>query len=46
MQDAGVSQQVAMQVLGHTTAKVNREHYTGALLQQQRFAVDAIPSAG
>ena len=46
MQDAGVSQQVAMEVLGHTTAKVNREHYTGALLKQQRFAVDAIPSAG
>ena len=46
MKDAGVSPEAAIQVLGHTTAKVKREHYTGTLIQQQRFVVDAIPSAG
>ena len=31
MKDAGVPPEAAMQVLGHTTAKINRVHYTGPL---------------
>jgi len=46
MKDAGVSQEAAMQVLGHTTARVNNDFYTGELTKQQRSAVDAIPSIG
>ena len=46
MLDAGVSQQAAMQVLGHATAMVNTNYYTGRLANQQRAVVDAIPSAG
>jgi len=46
MQDAGVSQETAMQVLGHKTAQVNRQHYTGALKEQQRMAVNSLPSVG
>jgi integrase len=46
MQDAGVPQTAAMQVLGHTTPQVNQRHYTGRLTRQQRAAVDALPSIG
>jgi len=46
MQDAGVSQEAAMQVLGHTSAQVNRDHYTGILVEQQRKAINALPSIG
>ena len=46
MKDAGVSQEAAMQVLGHSTPQVNRNHYTGTLSKQQRVAVDALPSIG
>ncbi len=46
MLDHGISQAVAMQVLGHSTAAVNQQHYTGTLTKQQRAAVDALPSIG
>ena len=46
MQDSGVSQEAAMQVLGHSTPEVNRNHYTGVLTKQQRAAVDSLPSIG
>lgn len=45
MKDAGVSEEVALQVIGNIS-EVNRKHYTGALRQQQRMAVDALPSVG
>ena len=46
MIDAGVSQEAAMQVLGHSTPQVNRRHYTGTLVEQQRIAVNSLPSIG
>ena len=46
MLDSGISQEAAMQVLGHSTPEVNRQHYTGTLTRQQRVAVDALPSIG
>jgi len=45
MKDNGVSEEVATQMMGHT-AEVNRTHYTATLKQQQRYAIDAIPSVG
>ena len=46
MQDKGIPQEVAMQVLGHTSAHVNQEFYTGMLTEQQRIAVNSLPSVG
>ncbi|MFC1782295.1 tyrosine-type recombinase/integrase [Planctomycetota bacterium] len=46
IQDEGHSQAAAMQVLGHTTQRVNRNHYTGTLKRQQRIVVDSLPSVG
>ena len=46
MLDSGVPQEAAMQVLGHSTPEVNRQHYTGRLAKQQRAAVNALPSIG
>jgi integrase len=45
MKDAGVSEEVALQVIGNTTI-VNRKHYTAELKAQQRLAVDSLPSVG
>ena len=46
MLDHGISQAVAMQVSGHSTAAVNQQHYTETLAKQQRAAVDVLPSIG
>ena len=46
MQDKGIPQEVAMQVLGHTSAHVNRQFYAGMLTEQQRIAVSSLPSVG
>ena len=46
IKDAGVSEEATMQVLGHSTFDVNRRHYTGVLTEQQKIAVDSIPSVG
>ena len=46
MKDAGVSAEAAMQVLGHSSAQVNERFYTGILTEQQRIAVNALPSVG
>ena len=35
-----------MQVLGHTTLSVNQKHYTGMLIEQQKKAINSIPSIG
>ena len=42
----GASMEVAMQVLGHSTAQVNQRHYTGTLAKQQEAAVNGLPSIG
>ena len=44
MKDEGVSLEACMQVLGHRSSRVNRDYYTGALMKQQRIAVDSLPS--
>jgi len=46
MLDAGASRDAAMQVLGHTSAQVNERYYTGVLMEQQRRAINALPSIG
>jgi len=46
MKDNGTSMEAAMQVLGHSTAKVNRQHYTGVLTKLQEAAVNSLPSIG
>lgn len=46
MKDAGIGQETAMQILGHKTAQVNQLHYTGVLTDQQRLAVNTLPSVG
>jgi len=46
MKDAGVSPEVAMQVLGHTTFMVNQKHYTGELTGQLKNAINIIPTVG
>ncbi|KPK74776.1 MAG: hypothetical protein AMJ79_13200 [Phycisphaerae bacterium SM23_30] len=46
MQDKGIPREVAMQVLGHTSAHVNQEYYTGVLTEQQRIAINSLPSIG
>lgn len=46
MQDNGIPQEVAMQVLGHSSAHVNRQFYTGMLTEQQRIAINSLPSVG
>ncbi len=46
MKDAGVSQEAAMQVLGHSSVHVNQQYYTGILTEQQRTAVDSLPTVG
>ncbi len=38
--------EAAMQVLGHSTAKVNLKHYTGILTKLQRAAANSLPSIG
>jgi len=43
LQDAGVSQVTAAQILGHGL-EVNSKHYLGLLTDQQRRAVEALPS--
>ena len=46
MKNAGVSAEVAMQILGHSTFKVNQKYYTGVLTDQQKHAINSIPSVG
>jgi integrase len=46
MKDMGVLTETAMQILGHLTEAVNRRHYTGILSEQQRRAVDSLPTVG
>ncbi len=46
MKEAGVPVEIAMQVLGHSSMRTNQQHYTGILMQQQRLAVDSLPSVG
>ncbi len=46
IQDSGMSREAAMQILGHSTASVNKNHYTGTLKKQQRIIVDSLPSIG
>jgi len=46
MKENGVSTEVAMQVLGHSSRSVNMDIYTGVLNQMQRDAVNALPSIG
>ncbi|MFH1613835.1 MAG: tyrosine-type recombinase/integrase [Planctomycetota bacterium] len=46
MKDAGVAPEVAMQVLGHSTYIVNERYYTGMLTEQQKAAVNSVPSIG
>ncbi len=46
MKEKGVSAEAVMQILGHCTFEVNQRHYTGILTEQQRRAIDSIPSVG
>jgi integrase len=46
MKNAGVSTEAAMQVLGHSSIEVNQRYYTGVLTEQQRIAVNSLPSVG
>jgi hypothetical protein len=46
MEEMGVSVEATMQILGHLTAAVNQQYYTGVLTEQQRHAINLIPSAG
>jgi len=46
MQDESNPREAAMQVLGHSTPRVNQEYYTGMLKKQQRTAIDSLPSIG
>jgi len=46
MKRAGVSIEVVMQILGHSTPDVNRKHYTGPLTSQAKKAIDVIPTVG
>ena len=46
MKENGTSIEAAMQVLGHSTVKVNQQCYTGALTELQRDAVNSLPSIG
>jgi integrase len=46
MKENGVSLEAAMQVLGHSTIKVNQQCYTGVLTKQQKAAVNSLPSIG
>jgi integrase len=46
MKAAGVSQEVAMQILGHSTTLVNLRYYTGVLTDLQRVAIGSLPSIG
>ncbi|MHC4604203.1 MAG: site-specific integrase [Planctomycetota bacterium] len=46
MKNAGVSAEAAMQILGHLTFKVNQKYYTGVLTEQQKHAINSIPSVG
>lgn len=46
MKNAGISPEAAMQILGHTTFKVNQRHYTGVLTAQQERAINSLPSVG
>ncbi|MFC1782052.1 hypothetical protein ACFL02_00525 [Planctomycetota bacterium] len=46
IQDEGHSQAAAMQVMEHTTPRVNQNHYTGTLKKQQRAVFDSMPSVG
>jgi len=45
MKDQGNSEEVVLQIIGNTS-EVNRKHYTSTLKQQQRLAVDSLPSFG
>jgi integrase len=44
--DGGIEEAVRLQILGQTSAQVNRDHYTGPLKKQQRAAIDSLPSMG
>ena len=46
MKENGVPAEAAMQILGHSTAAVNQRYYTGILTEQQRNAIDSLPSVG
>ena len=46
MKEKGVSSEVAMQVLGHESFTVNQKHYTGVLTDQQKIAINLIPTVG
>ncbi|MBN2594861.1 MAG: tyrosine-type recombinase/integrase [Sedimentisphaerales bacterium] len=46
MLDAGVPREAAMQVLGHTSVQVNQDYYTGYQIEQQRIAINSLPSIG
>jgi len=46
MKNAGVSPEAAMQILGHSTFRVNQQHYTGVLTKLQESAINSIPSVG
>jgi hypothetical protein len=44
MKNAGMSIETAMQVLGHTTFKVNQQYYTGMLTKQLKHAINSLSS--
>ena len=46
MKEAGVSVAVAIQLLGNASLMVNQKHYAGVLTQQQRCAINSLPSVG
>jgi integrase len=46
MKENGVPEEAAMQILGHATTTVNQRYYTGTLIEQQRKAIDSLPSVG
>ncbi len=46
MKEMGVPVETAMQILGHSTAEVNQRYYTGVLTEQQKRAINSLPSIG
>jgi integrase len=46
MKEMGVPVETTMQILGHSTAEVNQRYYTGVLIEQQKRAINSLPSIG
>ncbi|GEM_PF-1840284 len=46
LQNGGVTQETAMQIMGHVSAEVNEKYYTGLLMERQRLAIDSLPAIG